>query len=74
MFDVALLIRRDMKFRIDKRRRMPHQVAFWELPNFAKLLVGGVWAVGKKVLSPETRVLREIGCCSWMWTVGRKQC
>ena len=53
---------------------MPHQVAFWELPNFAKLLVGGVWAVGKKVLSPETRVLREIGCCSWMWTVGRKQC
>jgi len=31
-----------MKFRIDKRRRMPHQVAFWELSNFVKLLVGGI--------------------------------
>ena len=30
-----------MKFRIDKRRMLPHQVAFWELPNFVKLLVGG---------------------------------
>ena len=38
---MALMIRRDMKFRIDKRRMLPHQVAFWELPNFVKLLVGG---------------------------------
>ena len=41
MFDVALMIRSYMKFRIDKRRMLPHQVAFWELPNFVKLLVGG---------------------------------
>ena len=41
MFCVAMNIRRDMKFRIDKRRMLPHQVAFWELPNFVKLLVGG---------------------------------
>ena len=30
-----------MRFRINKRRMLPHQVAFWELPNFVKLLVGG---------------------------------
>ena len=29
-----------MKFRIDKRRMLAHQVAFLELPNFVKLLVG----------------------------------
>ena len=30
-----------MKFVIDRRRMLPHQRAFWELPNFVKLLVGG---------------------------------
>ena len=40
---MALMIRRDMKFRIDKRRMLAHQVAFWELPNFVKLR-DGQWA------------------------------
>ena len=30
-----------MRFAIDKGRMLPHQRAFWELPNFVKLLVGG---------------------------------
>ncbi len=30
-----------MRFVIDKGRMLPHQRAFWELPNFVKLLVGG---------------------------------
>lgn len=30
-----------MRFVIDRRRMLPHQRAFWELPNFLKLLVGG---------------------------------
>jgi len=29
------------RFAIDRRRMLPHQRAFWELPNFVKLLVGG---------------------------------
>jgi len=53
VFDMALMIRRDMKFRIDKRRMLPHQVAFLELPNFVKLLVGGMGSGQKKVLSAE---------------------
>ena len=31
------------RFVIDRGRMLPHQRAFWELPNFVKLLVGGVW-------------------------------
>ena len=30
-----------MKFFLDKRRMLPPQRAWWELPNFIKLLVGG---------------------------------
>jgi len=30
-----------MRFQIDKRRMLPHQREFWELPNYVKLLVGG---------------------------------
>ncbi len=30
-----------MRFVIDRRRMLPHQRAFWELPNFLKVLVGG---------------------------------
>ena len=29
-----------MRFRINKRRMLPHQVAFWKLQDFLKLLVG----------------------------------
>ena len=28
-------------FCVDKGRMLPHQRAFWELPNFVKLLIGG---------------------------------
>ena len=42
-----------VEFRFDKRRMLAHQVAFWELPNFVKLLVGGMGSGQKKVLSAE---------------------
>ena len=30
-----------MRFCINKERMLPHQRAFWELPNFIKLMIGG---------------------------------
>ena len=45
------------RFAIDKGRMLPHQRAFWELPNFVKLLLGGFG-------SGKTRIgaLRSIWC------------
>ncbi|MEI7748226.1 MAG: phage terminase large subunit [Chlorobiaceae bacterium] len=31
----------NQRFGVDKGRMLPHQRAFWELPNFVKLLIGG---------------------------------
>ncbi|MEI6758761.1 MAG: hypothetical protein WCK85_12995 [Chlorobium sp.] len=48
-----------MRFAIDKGRMLPHQRAFWELPNFVKLRLAG--AVERFVCGSGSRV--EVSKC-----------